>query len=149
MAGGKLAKVFSADAAALVLRLMLAAVFIHHGGAKMFGWFGGNGWQAAIRQQAGMDIPVALAAAAIVTEFVGGCCILVGLLARFWAAGLAVIMLVAIFYVHMHLKGDPVGKLEFQFALLAASLAVVLMGPGRWSLADFEGWILGLRSTPK
>lgn len=147
MPSGKwvVSRVFSVDAALLALRLLLFAVFLHHGGQKMLGWFGGDGWSTTVENFGiGLKIPPSLAAVAIVTEFVGAWCILAGFLARFWSAGLAINMLVAIFYVHMHLQGKAAAELEFQFSLLAASLAVFLAGPGRCALMDIEGHLLGV-----
>lgn len=158
MAEGKLGGVFSGETALLVIRVVLAAVFMFHGGQKMFGWFGGNGWDNSVAYFVDKHgIPQFLAAATIITEFVGGACILLGLLARFWGAGLAIIMINAIALVHFAdgWKGDEFSFAalwkgnEFQLSLMAMGLAVFLGGPGRWALADFEGWLLGLRSSPK
>ena len=136
-----LARMFSWDTAAIILRIVLAAVFIHHGGEKMFGWFGGKGWETTVGDCQGMGIPRPLAMAVPITEFVGACCIAVGLLARFWSAGLAIVMINAIAMVHFK---QGWARSEFQLCLLAMSLAVFLGGPGRWALADLEGRLLGL-----
>ena len=143
------AKLISWNAAALVLRLMLFAVFFYHGGQKMFGWFGGHGWAAAVGGFEKAGIPAPLAMAIPITEFVGACCILVGLLARFWAAGHAIIMINAIILVHSHDPWNTMNPtISFPLAVLAIALAVFLGGPGRYAFADFEGRLLGLpRST--
>ncbi|NLX60534.1 MAG: DoxX family protein [Phycisphaerae bacterium] len=154
---GVLRQMFSYDAAALALRIVLGLVFVFHGGQKTFGWFnfdessGWLQWFASPRPSSGftqtvgnfvaMGIPRPLAMAVPITEFVGGVCLIVGFLSRFWAAGLAIIMLSAIAMVH---GKQGWANNELQLALLAMSLAVFLAGPGRWAVADLEGRLLGL-----
>lgn len=156
MAGGKsgAAAIFNTDTAMLILRLALGAVFVFHGGQKMIGWFGGKGWDKSVADFVAMGLPEWLAMFAIITEFVGGCCIAFGLLARFWAAGTAIIMISAIAMMHIHSGWNSAGQWqgfealwkgnEFQLSLLAMSLAVYFGGPGRWAIADLEGWLLGI-----
>jgi len=80
-----------------VVRLALGIVFIAHGGQKLFGWFGGPGLKATIQTfQQYMKVPPAATVVAALIEFVGGVALLVGLLARPAAAGIIVVMLVAI-----------------------------------------------------
>ena len=160
-------KVFSFDTAMLLVRICLGLVFMFHGGQKMFGWFGGRGWEATVKGFAGMGIPEPLAIMVPITEFVGGACIVVGLLSRFWAAGLAIVMINAIALVHfkdgwhpetgqwLGLKALWTGTkelgtsgIESQTVLLLVSLAVFFGGPGGWAVADLEGWLLGLRRRP-
>jgi putative oxidoreductase len=127
------------DVGLLVLRLGLAAVFIAHGGQKMFGWFGGKGLEATIAGMAQGGIPAPLAFLAAFTEFFGGLAVLVGLLSRLASLGLFVTMLVAVFGVH--LKGGfflPAGY-EYAFTLGMIALTLVLTGPGRLAIADIEG----------
>ena len=165
MAGGKsgAAAIFNSDTAMLLLRLALAAVFVFHGGQKMIGWFGGRGWDKSVAGFVAMGLPEWLAMFTIITEFVGGCCIAFGLLARFWAAGTAIVMASAIAMVHIHDGWDQAsGKwldfqslwsgnteqgtrgIEFLVVVLLVSLAVFFGGPGRWAIADLEGWLLGI-----
>ncbi|MBN2583263.1 MAG: DoxX family protein [Planctomycetes bacterium] len=154
---GLLHKVFSRDMAALVLRIVLGLIFVFHGGQKMFGcfnfdelsgwlqWFdsprGPGGFTNTVKGFVSMGVPRPLAMAVPITEFFGGLCLLFGLLSRFWAAGLAIIMANAIIMVHGR---QGWANNEFQLSLLAMSLAVFLAGPGRWALADWEGRLLGL-----
>jgi uncharacterized membrane protein YphA (DoxX/SURF4 family) len=96
--------------------------------------------------------PVHFAWAVAFVELVGGICILAGLLTRFWAIGLAGVMLGAIWLTEIGpavqagetMLGflprreifipDAWQRLMFQFALLMAALALVFLGPGRASL---------------
>jgi putative oxidoreductase len=139
------AHVTTADIGIFVLRLALGIIFIAHGGQKLFGWFGGNGLAATVQGfTSGMGIPAPLAYLAIFTEFFGGVAVVIGLLSRLAAAGLAFTMVVAAVKVHMangfFLATGPGQQngFEYNLALFAMALAVVLAGPGRIALSDLE-----------
>lgn len=127
----------------LPVRLALASLFIAHGGQKMFGWFGGPGLSGTTQffEQL-LGIPAALAVLAAVTEFFGALAVLAGLLTRVAAAGLSVLMLVALFMVHwangffLNWANVPnVGHgIEMNVAVLGLTLALVISGGGAWSL---------------
>jgi putative oxidoreductase len=146
-------KFFSYDTAAVVLRFMLFLVFFYHGSQKMFGWFGGHGWDATVAGFVKSGIHPHLAMAVPITEFVGACCLLVGLLTRFWAVGLVIVMTVALATMHIKQGWTPDGfkvhalmeAVQLQIALWAAAATLFLGGPGRLSLGDIEGWALGLK----
>ena len=125
----------------LVVRLGLGVVFFAHGAQKVLGWFGGHGLAGTIKSFQGMGVPPAAAALAAFIEFVGGCAMLTGLLARPAAVGIIVVMLVAIAKVHgkhgFFLNAGVPGKgpgFEFNFALIAMALAVLIGGAGILSL---------------
>src|SRR5260221_6340320 len=87
----------SDDPAVTILRLVLGVVFFAHGAQKVLGWFGGYGFSGTMgffTQQA--HIPAALAFLAICAEFLGGIGLLLGLLGRVAAFGIACHMVVAI-----------------------------------------------------
>jgi len=85
----------------MIVRLVLGVVFLAHGCQKVFGWFGGSGFSATMGMfENYMHIPAPLAFLAIMAEFLGGLGLVVGLLGRVAAFGIAVEMLVAIFLVH-------------------------------------------------
>jgi putative oxidoreductase len=121
----------------LALRLPLGIIFMAHGAQKLFGWFGGYGlegtgqWLASI----GLAPGYLMALLAGSGEFFGGLAILLGLLTRPAAAVLAFTMAVAILSVHLGngLFMSNNGS-EFALALLAGSVALALLGGGRWSL---------------
>jgi putative oxidoreductase len=109
----------------------------------MFGWFGGPGLSGTIQGfQQGLGFPPALAVLAAVAEFFGALGVLVGLLTRVAAAGITVVMLVAMFKVHwangffLNWLGTPgVGHgIEMNLALLGLALALVIAGGGALSL---------------
>src|SRR5450830_1842844 len=89
------------DAATAILRLALGVVFFAHGAQKMLGWFGGDGFNGTMGFfTKTMHIPALFATLAIAAEFFGGLGLIVGLLSRVAALGIALNMLVAIAMVH-------------------------------------------------
>lgn len=140
-----------ADIGLLLLRLGLGVIFVAHGGQKLFGWWGGRGLAATVQGfETGLGIPAPLAYLAVFTEFFGGLAVIVGVLARLAALGLGVTMIVAMAKVHLAhgfflanpSKPDAGSGIEFNLALLAMSLAVLLAGPGRLAIADLEPRLL-------
>jgi putative oxidoreductase len=79
----------------------------------------------------GMPLPWLLGPAAALSEFVGGILIAIGLLTRPSAFFALVTMSVAAFHVH---AADPFAKKELALLYGAAFLAVLIAGPGRFSL---------------
>ena len=72
------------DTGLLVMRCMLGAIFIFHGGQKLFGWWGGPGLPgfAGWLQQLGIPFPAYAAVLAGVAEFFGGCLLVLGVWMR-------------------------------------------------------------------
>src|SRR5216684_1980750 len=84
-----------------IVRIVLGVVFFAHGAQKTLGWFGGAGLQSTVRAfREHLQIPAPLAVLTVAAEFLGGLGLIVGLLSRVAALGIAVIMCVAIFAVH-------------------------------------------------
>lgn len=122
--------------APLVLRATLAVVMIPHGAQKLFGWFGGGGFQATMAALTeGMGLPWIVAFAVVLIESLGSLALLLGLGTRVMAAGLAAVMLGAIATVHaphgffMDWAGTQGGQ-GFEYHLLAIGIAVALMITG-------------------
>jgi len=128
----------------LVVRLALGIIFVAHGGQKVLGWFGSPGLAGTIKMFQGMGIPPAAAVTAAFIELLGGWALVLGLLARPAALGIIVIMVVAIAQVHgkhgffMQGKGGP--GFEFNFALIAMAVSIVIGGAGIFSL-DHRIWL--------
>jgi len=128
------------------VRIALAATFIVHGWPKFKGLLGGN-LPGAVGFITNPQLQQVLGWAVGLTEFVGGICILLGLLTRFWAAGQVILMSVALFKVHlsqgfqMYGSGGNAAGFEWQLLLGCAALALFLMGPGALSL----DYLLGRR----
>jgi len=134
--------------ALLLQRTALGAVFIAHGGQKLFGLWDGAGLSATVQSfEQFMGIPPWLTVAAALTEFFGGAAVLTGLFTRVACAGLAVVMLVAIFQAHWPngffinwdmVRGQGHG-IEFDVTLLAVAAGLVLSGPGKYSMDRLLG----------
>lgn len=123
--------------APLALRLGLGSVFIGHGGQKLFGWWGGYGFQATAQFfESKLNLaPGALhAALAGGGELFGGALIVLGLFTRFAAAQAAVIMGVAIWTAHRTAFFTDKGGMEFPLTLLLVAVALIFTGGGALSL---------------
>lgn len=129
------------DYAALVLRILLAAVFFPHGAQKVLGWFGGHGLAGTYGHfTQNMGIPPLFAALAIAAEFLGPLALAAGLLTRIAALGIGSVMVVAT-TVHfkngffMNWFGAKQGEgYEFHLLAIAIALALVIKGGGALSL---------------
>src|SRR6516165_2066397 len=120
------------DFSLTLLRLVLGVVFFAHGAQKALGWFGGYGFSGTMgffTQQ--MHIPAVFAFLAICAEFLGGIGLILGVLSRVAAFGIACNMVVAVVMVHgsnglfMNWSGQLKGE-GFEFHLLALAIAVTL-----------------------
>jgi putative oxidoreductase len=81
--------------------------------------------------QRGFPLPGVCGWAAIFSEFVGGLLLAVGLLTRPAAAFVLATLAVAAFYVH---AADPFQRKELALAYVLVSIAVLIAGPGRFSI---------------
>jgi putative oxidoreductase len=137
-------RLFATDdsTATAILRLVLGLVFFAHGAQKMLGWFGGFGFSGTMAFFTGtMHIPAPLAFLAITAEFFGGLGLIMGLLTRIAAFGIAVNMLVAIATVHhafgffMNWNGRQRGEgYEYHLLVLAMTAFLMIRGAGAFSL---------------
>ncbi len=125
-----------------VLRVVLGIVFFAHGAQKALGWFGGYGFGATMNMFTGnLHIPAIFAFLAICAEFLGGLGLIIGLLGRVAAFGIAVNMIVAVTMLHlpnglfMNWTGAQRGEgIEFHLLVLAICLTLMVHGSGAWSL---------------
>jgi putative oxidoreductase len=130
------------DVATAILRLVLGVVFFAHGAQKMLGWFGGYGFSGTMGFFTGtMHIPAPFAFLAIAAEFFGGIGLILGLLTRIAAFGIAVNMLVAVAMVHsafgffMNWTGTQKGEgFEYHLLTLAATVLLMVRGAGAFSI---------------
>ncbi|MFC3961236.1 DoxX family protein [Nocardia jiangsuensis] len=134
------------DLGLFVLRLVVGVTFVYHGVQKAFGWFHGPGFDGTkdFLTQGGWD-NAGLAAPLLIAGEIGGGLLLVLGLATPLAAGavLAVILDALAFkqgmYPGFQYKAGP-GAIELESILAGATVAVLLAGPGRWSLDRGRGW---------
>jgi putative oxidoreductase len=125
----------------LVVRLALGIIFFAHGAQKVFGWFGGHGLKGTIAFfQQHLKIPPAATVLAAFIECFGGLALVIGLLSRPAALGIIVVMLVAVAKIHWQngffLAAAPgqANGWEYNFALIAMALAVLIGGAGAVSI---------------
>src|SRR5215475_9684782 len=113
-----------------------------HGAQKLLGAFGGGGVAgvAGMLTKIGVEPANILAWVLSITEFVGGICVLLGFLTRFWAAGLVIDMGVAIAKVHLT-NGFFAAKNGFELPLAFGVMALVILltGPGSLSVDRAAG----------
>jgi len=135
------------DVVVLVLRVVLGVLLIGHGSQKLFGWFGGYGLTGTggFMESLGMKPGRVMAAAAGLSEFVGGALLVVGFLVPVGALLIAGVMTVAIGKVHI--KNGPWnegGGYEFPLLIVLVVVTLAVLGPGAVSLAG----ALGVEDTP-
>jgi putative oxidoreductase len=82
-----------------------------------------------------MGIPTVAAAAAVLAESIASAFLVIGFATRWAALSLAVTMSVAFAMAHHFvLKQGAPGSGELPFIYLAGYLAILIVGPGRWSV---------------
>ena len=120
----------------LLGRLLLAALFLPAGLAKLSGFDGTVAYIASV----GLPLSAVAAAAALVLEILGSLALLLGFQTRIVAATLAVFTLVASGYFHAFWAAAPeqafVQQLLFfkNMGVVGGLLVLVSSGPGAWSL---------------
>ena len=118
----------------LVMRLACSLPFIYHGSAILFGAFGGPGPH---NFAAFMKMPLVVGYLVGLAQFAGGIAILLGALLRVGAVSVMIVMLGAIFMVHLpHGYDIGHGGMEFALTELLLSFGLLLAGPGKYSLAS-------------
>lgn len=120
--------------ALLMIRIAAGLVFVYHGSAILFGAFGGpgpEGFAAFMHAPAIMGYLIGLA------QFAGALAILTGLLIRVGAVCIIIVMLGAIFLVHLPHGFDVTkGGIEFALTQLLIALALLIAGGGAYSLGS-------------
>jgi putative oxidoreductase len=138
------------DAALLFVRLVVGLAMAAHGSQKLFGWFGGYGLAGTggFFEGLGFRPGRIFAFFAGLGEFGGGLLIALGLGGALGPAVIVMVMLVAIFAVHIS-KGFFItnGGWELNASYIAAVVALAYVGYGAYSLDSVLGFNL-LSSTP-
>jgi putative oxidoreductase len=124
------------DTGLLVMRLMLAAVFIYHGAPKLFGGLEGF---AGYLGSLGVPAPGVAAFLAAVSEFGGGLVLLAGIGFRYALPPLFFTMMVASFVAHAGKFSVRDGGMEFALTLGIMVLGLILTGPGSFGLGALLG----------
>ncbi len=128
----------------LILRLVVGTILFAHGTQKLFGWFGGRGFQATTRWigSLGMQPAPFWAFMAGLTEAAGGLGLALGFLDPLGSLGIIAAMLLAI-KTHWA-KGlfAMQGGFELPLTYLTVALGVALFGPGAYSVDALLGTAL-------
>jgi putative oxidoreductase len=133
------------DLGRAMIRGVIGPLFIGHGTQKLFGWFGGHGIEATggFFENLGLRPGKRHATAAGVAEAGGGLLLTLGAATPVAATAISTTMLTAVHKVHLS-KGPWVtnGGYEYNLVLIAATLALVEVGPGRPSVDAklFPNW---------
>lgn len=119
--------------ALVLLRIACGMAFFYHGSGILFGAFSGPG---PAQLAASHHWPLAVSYLVGMAQVAGAVAILTGVLFRFGAACLFVVMLGAIIMVHLpHGFDVNQGGVEYALTQLLITVAFMLTGPGRYSLA--------------
>jgi putative oxidoreductase len=129
-------KPFMNNALNLIGRLLIAALFLPAGLAKLSGFEGTVGYIESV----GLPLPAVAAAAALAVEILGSVALIVGFQTRIVAAVLAVFTVVASVFFHAFWAAAPeqafVQQLLFfkNIGVIGGLLVLVSSGAGAWSL---------------
>lgn len=129
-----------ADAAELILRLVVGSIFVVQGYRKLFAPAGAKGSGAALQEMirnAGFPSPDLLARLVAVVELVGGILLVIGLGTRIASIPLALTLVVAI--ARFKWKDGFQGGWDWPFSVLGGTLALLLLGAGSTSLDHVIG----------
>src|SRR5690606_15945997 len=120
-----------------IVRITTGLLLMPHGAQKLFGWFGGHGLEATgqfFAANLGMSPGILFAFLAGFVEFFGGLALVLGLLTRPAAIGVAVLMVVA---MSVHLPNGffwSGGGYEYPLMWGLLAVAIFLRGGGEASL---------------
>jgi putative oxidoreductase len=125
----------------MLIRIVLGVVIFPHGAQKLFGWFGGHGWNGSMNFFKNVvGVPYLLGAISILTESVLAVFLIAGFFTRVAALAILINMIVA---ATMHFKngffmnwnGNSKGEgYEYHLLTFALSIALIIGGGGMFSL---------------
>lgn len=138
----KLLSTDSNNVTALIARLALGTTVFAHGAQKLFGWFGGYGFEGTmgfLTRQAGLPYFVALLV--ILIESIAALMIIAGVLTRVAAIGVFGLFTIIMLKFHsvngffMNWAGNQKGEgIEYFIILLGVALTLVIAGGGKASV---------------
>jgi putative oxidoreductase len=124
--------------AGTLVRVVVGIMFLMHVSGKFKAGAAVIG--ANIMAKNGLEPGLAFAYVVMFLEVVGGACLVIGLFTRFFAAALAIEMLVALFAVHFA-KGYAAGGGGYEYVLLigAVCFVIAMRGGGPYSVDRLIG----------
>jgi len=122
--------------ALLLLRVTLGLTLFPHGCQKLFGWFGGAGFEkfTGFFDKMGWHPAAFWVAVVALTEIVGGLLLAVGFLTRFAAAAILIFMLNAIWATSAKGFFWTQGGMEYSLLIGVVALVFLIKGAGRFSV---------------
>ena len=120
----------------------LGVVMLPHGLQKLFGMFGGNGFEATLNSfHDFFGVPALLTVLVILAESFGAAGLILGFLTRLCAFGILLVMLGAVQMVHwkngffMNWYGSASGEgIEYHILAIGMAVALLFTGGGKFSV---------------
>jgi len=127
---------------ALIARLALAIVIIPHGAQKLFGWFGGYGFQGTMGFLTGQTgLPYFIALLVILIESIGAFFVFIGFATRIAAFGILANFVGVLLKIHlangffMNWAGTQKGEgIEYFVLLIGLAIILLITGGGKASV---------------
>jgi putative oxidoreductase len=122
--------------ALLLLRVTLGLTLVPHGCQKLFGWFGGAGFEkfTGFFDKMGWHPAAFWVAVVALTEIVGGLLLAVGFLTRFAAAAILIFMINAVWATSAKGFFWTQGGMEYSLLIGVVALVFLIKGAGRFSV---------------
>lgn len=120
-----------------MLRVIGGLVFIYHGYGKFMAVVSGDGLGRLVGmiEPSGLPFPVVLAHMAMITEFFGGICLVLGLFTRLWAfLGAGMMFMIVIFIRGFDTINYARGGFEYDLTLAIVFSVLFVWGAGAYSL---------------
>jgi putative oxidoreductase len=119
-----------------LLRLTMGLILMPHGCQKLFGWFGGAGFEkfTGFFDKMGWHPAAFWVALVALTELVGGLLLAVGFLTRFAAAAILIFMLNAMWATSAKGFFWTQGGMEYSLLIGIVALVFLIKGAGRFSV---------------
>jgi putative oxidoreductase len=124
--------------AVTLVRVIVGIMFLMHVSVKFK--LGADAVAANVFAKNGLEPALILAYITMFLETVGGICLIAGLFTRFFAAALAIEMLIALLFVHLP-KGYAAGGGGYEYVLLIGAVCFVfaIRGGGLYSVDHYIG----------
>lgn len=134
-----------ASLAPFVLRVLFAVVLFAHGAQKLFGWFGGVGFDASMEYLTeSAQLPWLIAFLTILLEAIGSLLLLLGVGTRFLALSFALLGFGITVTTHlehgfyMNWYGNQAGEgIEYFVFWIAIAIALTISGGGKYSIDSY------------